>query len=113
MRLAYVAGPFSAPDRKGVEANIAAAVDVGLRVVALGYLPVIPHSMTGDARFSELQPYTFWIEGTLELLKRCDLCVMVPGWEHSSGARGERIWAIENGMPVYDSVTDLEVLLNG
>ncbi len=31
----------------------------------------------------------FWLDGTLELMRRCDAVLLVPGWESSSGTRAE------------------------
>lgn len=110
MKLVYVAGPFSAPDRAGVERNIEAAVAVGLRVAALGHCPVVPHANTSHPDYERLQPYTFWIEATLALLRRCDAIVMVREWQQSTGARGERAWAAENGLRIFDTIEELEAL---
>jgi len=93
MRLYYVAGAFSAKTRAGVEANIRAAEELGIRAAKLGLYPVIPHCNTSHPAFELVQPYPFWIEGTLALLMRCDALITVPGWENSSGARGEVAWA--------------------
>lgn len=106
MLLVYVAGRFSAPTRAGVEANIAKAVDVALSVATAGAFPVTPHANTAHPDFEKLQPYEFWIDGTLELLRRCDAVLMVPGWEESRGARGEREEAQRLGKPVFDTLGD-------
>lgn len=94
VRLYYVAGPFSAPDRAGVERNIKLAECVGIELAQLGLMPLVPHCNTSAPEFEDAQPYQFWIDGTLELLKRSDVLVTVPGWEQSSGARGEVAWAL-------------------
>jgi hypothetical protein len=101
MRLIYVAGKFTAPTREGVQQNIRHAETVGLEVCKLGLFPVVPHCNTSHANYESLQPYTFWIEGTLELLRRCDAIVMVPGWEESRGAKGELLEAQRIGLPVF------------
>lgn len=80
MILVYVAGPFSAKTREGVE------------VAKLGAYPVIPHANTADPRFEHVQPYQFWIEATMAMLRPCRVLITVPGWEASSGARGEVAW---------------------
>lgn len=109
MLLVYIAGPYSAPTREGVELNIAKAVAVGLDVAALGAFPVVPHANTAHPDFEKLQPYTFWIDGTLELLRRCDACLMVPGWESSRGATGERAEALATFKPVFGSLAEFRV----
>lgn len=104
MKLYYVAGPFSADTREGVEANIRAAEAVGLALARAGYAPVVPHSNTANPAYEHVQPYQFWIDATLELLKRCDALVTVPGYAQSRGACGEVLWAYEHNMPVYHDV---------
>jgi hypothetical protein len=102
--LVYVAGPFSAPTREGVEANIRKAVDLGVEVARLGAWPVMPHANTADPRFEHVRPYQFWIDGTLALLKGCDALITVDGWEKSSGARGEVAWMQDHSRPVFHSL---------
>lgn len=108
MKLVYVSGRFTATDRAGVQRNIAEAVAVGLDVARVGAMPVIPHANTAHPNFESLQPYTFWIEGTLELLRRCDGIIMVPGWEASKGACGELAEAQRLGLAVFMRVEELE-----
>lgn len=112
MKLVYVAGPFSAPDRQGVERNIRAAEELGLEVAKLGLFPVVPHSNTSHPDYETAQPYQFWIDGTLELLRRCDAVVCVAGWERSSGARGECAEALRIGLPVFERLEDLAAVVN-
>jgi hypothetical protein len=111
--LIYCAGPFSAPTREGVEANIAAMELLGIEVAKLGALPVIPHANTQHPDFEHVQPYTFWIDGTLELMRRCDAVLCSPRWKESSGARGERDEAVSLGLPVFDSLAELADWLRG
>ncbi len=106
--LIYVAGRFSAPTREGVEANIHAAALVGLEVAKLGACPVVPHSNTSLPEYEDVQPYQFWIEATMEMLRRCNGVVLVPGWEESSGARGEVAEAQRLGLPVFRTLAELE-----
>jgi hypothetical protein len=101
MKLVYVAGRFSAPDREGVEANIRAAALVGLEVAKVGGFPLIPHCNTAHPDFERVQPYRFWIDATMAMLCTCEALILVAGWETSSGARGEVAAAQERGMPVF------------
>ncbi len=74
-------------------------------------MPVIPHSNTAHEHFEQCQPYQFWIDGTLELLRRCDAVILTDDWERSSGARGEAQEAHRLGMPVFHGVEGLRVWL--
>ena len=73
-------------------------------------MPVIPHANTADARFEQAQPYQFWIAGAMALLRACDACVMIPGWQSSSGARGERAEMLRLMRPVFEAETEWETL---
>ena len=44
-----------------------------------------------------------WIQGYIEILKRCDAIALVDGWERSEGARGEYRVAQELGLDVIDT----------
>ena len=111
MKYVYVAGPFSAKTREGVEANILAAQLLGVEVAKLGAYPVIPHANTSHPDFEVVQPYAFWIEGTMWQLRQCDAVMLTPNWESSSGARGEVADAQARGVPVFTSLDDLKAWL--
>jgi|SRR5690606_15694267 len=106
--LVYVAGPFSAPTREGVERNIERAVLVGIEIARLGACPVIPHANTAHPEFERCQPYEFWLSATRELMFRCDVVLMLDGWERSNGATLEHERALEVGMPVAPNLEALE-----
>jgi hypothetical protein len=87
MKVVYVAGPFSAPTAWGIAENVRAAERYGLAVARLGAMPLIPHANT--AHFHGEGDDHVWIEGTLELLRRCDAAVFIPGWVTSRGSQSE------------------------
>lgn len=101
--LCYIAGPYSDASRARVERNIRFAEALALDVAELGALPVCAHTMCSHPGFEIAQPRDFWINATLELLRRCDACLMVPGWETSEGATGERRLAGEMRLPTFDT----------
>ena len=124
--LVYVAGPFSpTPEQKRaieqytghefqrrarrifVEQNIERAARLGLAVSKLGAYPVVPHSNTALPEYEDAQGYEFWIEGTEEMLLRCDAVIFTTDWQESSGARGEERTAAERGIPRFYSLSDL------
>lgn len=112
MIAAYIAGPFSALTREEVEENIRRAVMVGIEVAKLGVYPITPHANTAHPAFEALQPYDFWIDGCKILLQAAHVMVLVPGWEQSSGACGERKIMIQLGRPVFESVEALKQWLS-
>lgn len=104
----YVAGAYRARTRQAVELNIQAARAVGLLCCQKGWSPVVPHANTGH--LDALDPTIgdqFWLDATMELLRRCDALVLVPGWERSKGTRAEIAEAQVRGIPVYYSEHDL------
>ncbi len=100
----YIAGPYRGPNRHAIELNIQAARAVGLLCCRKGWSPVIPHANTGhlDAADPTIGD-EFWLASTMELLRRCDAVVLVPGWQKSQGTRDEIIEAEKRGIPVFRS----------
>ena len=108
MKLAYTAGPYRAPTVHGIVRNIREAETVALALWGLGFAVVCPHKNT--SLFDGAAPDEVWLRGDLVIMERCDLVVMVPGWEKSSGAKAERDRALELGIPVFDWPKDLKLL---
>ena len=108
MKVIYVAGPFRGKTAWEVEKNIRHAEHLGFEIAKLGAVPLIPHTLY---RFfnGELTDQ-FWLDGTMELLKRCDGAFFLGGWQASSGSRAERAVA-ERMMPVFEYLPDLELWL--
>lgn len=100
MLVVYVAGPFRAPTAWGIAENVRAAERVGLAVARAGAMPLIPHANTGN--FHGEGDDQLWLDGTMELLRRCDAVVLVPGWQRSSGTKAEVAEAERLGLPVFD-----------
>jgi hypothetical protein len=100
LKVAYVAGPYRADTIYGVAQNIQKARDVALRLWKLGYAAICPHSNT--AFFDGACPDSVWLEGDIEILKRCDLVVLVDGWETSAGACREVEVAAACAIPILD-----------
>ena len=51
----------------------------------------------------------FWLAGTLELMRRCDAVLVLPGYSFSEGTKGEIAEADRLGLPVmfpHDFTTD-------
>jgi hypothetical protein len=100
----YIAGPFRAATHWQIKRNILRAEELGILVAEAGAMPFIPHANTGS--FHGLLSEDFWLDGTLELLRRCDGVALVRGWELSMGATAERQEAQRLDMPVFDAGHD-------
>ncbi len=108
MLLVYIAGPYRGKTPQEVELNIASAKQIAKLVARKGYMPVTPHLNTqGFELIAPDLPDEFWLEGTLELMRRCDYVVLAPGWEVSSGTRKEIEIAKSLGIPVYEDIHNL------
>lgn len=104
----YVAGPYRSSTREGVELNIQAARAVGLLCCRKGWSPIIPHANTGH--LDAVDPSIgdeFWLASTMELLRRCDAVVLVPGWDRSSGTKAEIEEAQRLDLPIFSSENTL------
>ena len=92
----YIAGPYSGD----VGMNMYKAWLAGRVIVQKGYIPVIPHTMTGEMH--DLLTPDDWYQITLELLKLCDAIYMLRGWECTQGAVEEHDYAANTmRIPIY------------
>lgn len=87
MKVAYIAGPFRSKTHWGVVENVRKAELVALKYWKRGYAVICPH--TNTANFDGAANDNIWLEGDLELLRRCDVVVAMNTWENSSGAKAE------------------------
>ncbi len=110
MKLVYVAGKFRGPTAWDVAENVRRAEQAGLRVARAGAMPVIPHANTAhfDGQFND----AFWLEGTLEMLRRCDAIYVINQTDlaTSKGTQGEHSEAVLMGIPVFIGAAGLQDL---
>lgn len=105
-KLVYIAGPFRGKSAWDIETNIRRAEDLALEVWRTpGHAALCPH--TNTRFFQGAAPDDVWLDGTLEMLRRCDAVLLTKFWERSSGARTEVREAMNLGIPVFDSVDRL------
>jgi hypothetical protein len=97
----YIAGPYRAPTPWQILQNIRAAQAVALQVWKLGAVAICPHANT--ALFDGEADDAIWLDGDLELLRRSDAVVLVPGWERSTGAKAEQAFALSLHLPVFEA----------
>jgi hypothetical protein len=106
VRLAYIAGPYRGKNEYEVYQNIERAGQMALKYWKLGYAVICPHKNTAFFTGAEGLPDSTWLDGDLEMLGRCDVIVMLPGWELSQGAYEELKFARAHELQVIfeDSV---------
>lgn len=108
MPVVYVAGPYRATTRAGVNLNIQSARQTGLHCCHKGWSPVIPHANTGGLDVAEPSlADDFWLAATIELMRRCDAVVLCPGYTRSCGTIAEMVEAKRLGIPVFTSLDAL------
>jgi len=89
--------------------KIEAARAIAVQLWCLGFAVICPHLNT--AFLDGACPDDVWLAGDLVMLRRCDLVVMVPGWERSVGATAERDEALSRNIPVVEGVEDARAWL--
>lgn len=100
MKVFYIAGPYRADNPRKILENIRAAEAVAIEVWKSGNVALCPHL---NSRFMDgiCDDFVF-LEGAIELMKRCDAVILVPGWEKSKGALAEVEMARKLNIHVYD-----------
>jgi hypothetical protein len=112
VKVIYIAGPFRAPNAWEVEKNIRRAEELAFEVNSLGgCIALCPH--TNTRFFNGTLTDEFWLEGTKELLRRCDAAMFTDNWSCSFGARAELVLARSRKTPCFSSLRDLRAWLGG
>ena len=109
LTLVYVAGPFRGPNAWIIAQRIRQAETIALEIWKAGAVAICPHANT--AHYQGALPDKVWLEGDLEIVRRCDAMMMVPGWKLSTGARSELSLARELGKPVFMRIAALQRFL--
>lgn len=111
MKVVYIAGPFRASSHWDVEQNIRRAEQLALDAWRTGVAVICPH--TNTRFFDGAAPDALWLEGDLEILRRCDAVLMTSDWERSNGARNEHALAEALPIPIFYDVDSLKRWVNG
>lgn len=111
MKVIYIIGPFRGPSAWAVEQNVRRAEELALEVARRGMMPLCPH--TNTRFFDGLLTAQFWLDGTMELARRCDAAICAQGWERSQGSLGEIKDFEARGVPVFHDLMSLVTWANG
>ena len=85
--LIYVAGPYRAPTKEGISANIERAREAMLKLMLDGWTVFCPHTMT--AHCDGLLSDTAFLKNGLAMLEKCDAIYLLRNSEHSTGTMME------------------------
>jgi hypothetical protein len=113
MPVVFVSGPFrstSEPYSQWEQSlNIQQAAALALQVWKLGAACICPH--LNSAPFSGACDDDVWLSGDLAILARCDAVLLTPDWERSAGARAEKDYAEQLGLPVFTDIAQVRAWL--
>ena len=116
-KIVYIAGPFRSVNADGksnawgVQCHVMNAMKVALEVWKLGAVALCPHSNSMFFQDADGCEDNVWLEGDLELVLRSDAMIMTEDWRRSSGATAEKAFAETHGIPVFESIAELEIWL--
>lgn len=96
--IVYIAGPYRADTIAGVVANIRAAEAVAAKYWRKGYAVICPHKNSG--LMDGLCPDSVWLEGDITIMLRCDIVVMMQGYDRSKGAKDDLQAARNDDMEI-------------
>jgi len=94
-KVAYVAGPYrNSPE--GIERAIRFAKLLWSR----GIPNICPHANSLNFEY-DIPNDDIFLDGYLDILRKCDEIYILPGWEKSAGTLGELGLAIELGLKIW------------
>ena len=104
----YVSGKYSGKTDEEAKLNIQKAKEAGQKLWELGYTAVVPHLNTFGFDNESKCRYNDYVNGDLELLKRCNCLLMLDNWSDSTKARIERLEAIRHAIRTFESIDELD-----
>lgn len=102
----YLSGPMTAKDGYTVEENTAAGLRVFLECILSGIPAFCPH-LCGGYPSAWSVPWDAWLHYDKAVIDRCTHVLMLPRWTTSEGAKRERAYALDRGVPVIYTLDDL------
>ena len=112
MKVIYVAGPYRSKSEWGLIKNIREAEDAALEIWRLGAAAICPHKNTAHFGGAHELSNEVWIDGDLEILRRCDAMFLLDGFMDSVGAMTEKKEAERLEIPIFRHLYDLRKWLN-
>jgi len=98
MKVAFISGPYRGKTILDILESIREAEKWALVYWKKGFAVICPHKNT--ALFDGQADDDLWLRGDIELLRRSDLVVMIPGWKYSAGSVAEHEFAMKNRIKI-------------
>lgn len=108
----YLSGPITAKHGRSVEQNVADAAEFYWKLLRAGIPAFCPH-LSGLFPTAFSIDYETWIAYDFAIIDRCTHVLMLPRWETSDGAKRERDYATERGIPVAHTDAELLAMVAG
>lgn len=109
MKVVYIAGPYRSKTEYGVHEHIRDAERSAVEVWRAGAVALCPHKNSGY--LSGVVAEDVFLQGDLELLRRCDAVLLIGAWWTSEGTLAEKRTAERLGLPVFRCVELLRAWL--
>lgn len=113
--LVYVASAYSDPDKQVIRLRMNKFAGVMAKLIENRIHPVSPllnHYLDGIVELNFPLTWDWWEDYSKLLLAKCDHMIVItgPGWENSTGVKGEMELAKELNIPItfVDNVKDIE-----
>lgn len=116
MKLIYIAGKYTGKTYAEVENNIRTAEALAVKLWANGWAVICTHLNSAHFEKYEGMPGItpdIWLNGCLEIVKRCDALITTHDFTDSHGALKEyllarkekiRVFSVNNGIPRPDDL---------
>jgi len=101
--LIYVSGPLTTGH---MTSNIRSALEIAHDLMLRGYVVIVPHEKALLMEMLHPMSYVDWLRYDFRRILACDAVYRMPG--ESRGADLEVRFAKSRGIPVFDSLVELE-----
>ncbi|MFA5398676.1 MAG: DUF4406 domain-containing protein [Methanogenium sp.] len=107
--LIYISGAYMGKDNgQSIDRNIKLAREAAIEIWERGYTVICPHLNTQNFEKDCTCIYEDYLIGDCEIVKRCDGVFMLDNWKASNGASIEKQTAVENVVPIFFTMKELE-----
>lgn len=117
--LIYVASAYSDPDKQVIQLRMNKFAGMMAKLIENRFHPVSPllnHYLDGIVEINFPLTWDWWEDYSKLLLSKCNHMIVItgPGWENSTGVKGEMELAKELNIPItfVDKYKDLEEFMH-